>query len=109
AAIAPPATPAGARPAAPRGFDATGFLPCAMIRGQPSRDCRFGVERTARGAAVLDVLGGNGVTRRIIFERGAPVRADGTGELTFERFGELFLIRQGDERFEVPEAVVTGG
>ncbi|WP_372620761.1 SH3 domain-containing protein [Falsiroseomonas sp.] len=117
--VAPP--PAAARPAAAgvpapeqpaaaalRPFDATGLLPCAMVRGQPSRECRFGVERRGAGAAVVDVLGSSGVTRRITFERGAPTGSNSTAELHFERFGELFLIRIGDERFEVPEEVVTG-
>lgn len=109
AAARAPAREAETAPRRTGGFDAVGFLPCAMVRGQPSRECRFGVERAGQGAALLDVLGANGVTRRIVFERGAPVRADGGGPLSVERFGDLFLIRLGDERFEVPEAVVTGG
>jgi superfamily II DNA or RNA helicase len=80
-----------------------------MLRGQPSRECRFGVERRGDGAAVVEVLGSNGVTRRISFEGGVPARSDAAEELRFEKFGALFLIRIGDERFEVPEAVLTGG
>ncbi|HEV7263867.1 MAG TPA: SH3 domain-containing protein [Falsiroseomonas sp.] len=99
-------TPAGATS---RPFDATGLLPCAMVRGLPSRDCRFGIERQGDGAAVLEVLGHNGVTRRITFVRGVPSSSDGPVELTYERFGALFLIRVGEERFEVSEPLVIGG
>lgn len=106
----PGSSPVVAAPeASARRFDATGVLPCAMVRGQTSRECRFGVTRPGHGAAVLEVLGSNGITRRIVFERGAPLRCDGRGEVTFERFGDLFLLRCGEERFEVPEAVVNGG
>jgi hypothetical protein len=104
-----PATAAEAAEAPRRPFDATGFLPCAMVRGQPSRDCRFGVERRGPGAAMVEILGANGATRRITFADGEPRSADTSAALRVEKFGDLFLIRIGDERFEVPEAVVTGG
>lgn len=97
-----------ARPAPPRLFDAMGTLPCAMIPGQPTRDCAYGVLRSAAGLASLQITGMAGLTRWIYFENGVPVRSDGAGGFAVERLGDLFLIRIGGERFEVPLAVVLG-
>jgi hypothetical protein len=58
---------------------------------------------------MVEILGANGATRRITFADGEPRSADTSAALRVEKFGDLFLIRIGDERFEVPEAVVTGG
>jgi hypothetical protein len=105
--------PPGAVPAPPPepepAFDATGTLPCATIPGQTSRDCAFGVLRSAPGAASLRVRGAAGVARWIYFDGDAPVRSDGAGPFAFERLNDLFLIRIGGERYEVPLAVVNGG
>ena len=43
-----------------------------------------------------------------------PVRfdqsqADGDARMTVRREGDLFHIRIGGQRFEIPEAVITGG
>jgi uncharacterized protein YraI len=90
-------------------FDATGKIPCAMVPGQPTRDCAFGVARRAAGAASIRVTGTGGAARWIYFDDGAPVRSDGGGAFIVERLADLFLIRVGNERYEVPLAVVTGG
>jgi hypothetical protein len=94
-----PAQPA--RPVPPRLFDAMGTLPCAMIPGQPTRDCAWGVLRSGGGTASIQVTGMAGLTRWIYVENGVPVRSDGEGTFAVERMGELFLIRVGQERFEL--------
>jgi hypothetical protein len=106
---APPGAVPASAPEPEPAFDATGTIPCATIPGQTSRDCGFGVLRSAPAAASLRVRGAAGVTRWIYFDEGAPVRADGPGPIAFERLNDLFLIRIGGERYEVPLAVVTGG
>ncbi len=90
-------------------FDATGFVPCAAHAGLPLRQCPFGVVRDGPGNAGLWVALGDGAERQILFEGGAPVATSPADTLSFEKAGDLFQIRVGDERFEVPEAVVTGG
>ncbi len=90
-------------------FDATGLVPCAVHAGEPMRQCPFGVVREGPGNAGLWVALGDGVERQLLFEGGAPVATNSTGNMSFEKAGDLYLIRVGDERFEVPEAVVTGG
>jgi hypothetical protein len=95
-------------------FNATGNLPCARSGSQPMAQCRFGVVRRGQGAADVTVSWPDGGSRVIFFERGRPVRydqsqADGDGRLSFAKDGDLFHIRVGAQRFEIPEAVITGG
>ena len=110
-------SPAPQRPAmtedGPKGngirFNATGFVPCAVRASQPMRQCPFGVVREGPGNAGLWVALGGGAERHILFESSVPVVTNSADTLSFEKAGDLFLIRIGDERFEVPDAAITGG
>ena len=90
-------------------FDATGFVPCAADAGQPIRQCPFGVIREGPGNAGIWVALGDGEERQLLFESGSPVTTNSAETLRFEKTGDLFLIRVGNERFEIPDAVVSGG
>jgi Bacterial SH3 domain len=90
-------------------FDATGLVPCATEPGQPTRDCPFGVVRDGPGNAGVWIALGDGRERQILFEAGAPVATDIDAALTFEKAADLFVVRIGDERYEIPGAVVSGG
>ena len=90
-------------------FDATGFVPCAAHPDQPMRQCPFGVIREGPGNAGVWIALGGGEERQILFEGGTPVTTDSPETLSFEKTGDLFVIRVGDERFEIPDAVVSGG
>jgi hypothetical protein len=90
-------------------FDATGLVPCAVELGQPTRDCPFGVVRDGPGNAGVWFALAGGQERQSLFEAGAPVATDIDAAVTFEKEADLFLVRIGDERFEIPEAVVNGG
>jgi uncharacterized protein YraI len=90
-------------------FDATGVVSCAARADQPVRQCPFGVVREGPGNAGLWVALGDGIERHIVFEGGMPVATNLADTLSFEKAGDLLLIRVRDERFEVPESVVTGG
>jgi Bacterial SH3 domain len=90
-------------------FDATGTVPCATAAGQPTRPCPFGVIREGPGNAGVWIALGGGAERHILFEGGVPVAADSTATLGYDKNGDLYLVRVGDERFEIPEGVVYGG
>jgi len=90
-------------------FDATGFVPCSASAGKPMRQCPFGVIREGPGNAGIWIAVGDGEERQILFEGGSPVAKGSAETLRFEKTGDLFLIRVGDERFEIPEAAVSGG
>jgi hypothetical protein len=106
--------PSGDARVAGTNFNATGNLPCARAASQPMAQCRFGVVRRGQGAADVTVFWPDGGSRVLFFEGGRPVRfdqsqADGNARLTSSKQGDLFTVRVGSQRFEIPEAVITGG
>jgi hypothetical protein len=109
------AAPAGGDAVVPgTNFSATGSIPCAREAGQPMANCRFGVARSGSGSARVTVFWPDGGNRIISFEKGIPAsfdqsQADGDARLSFNRNADLFLITIGAQRFEIPDAVVSGG
>lgn len=95
------------------GFNATGAIPCSMGNGQPTSDCAFGVVRRGSGDADVQVTLSDGSTRFIYFQNGEAVgydRSQGNfGEFRATKESDLYIIRIGNERYEIPEAVVYGG
>ena len=73
------------------------------------RPCPFGVVRDGPGNAGVWIALGNGEERQILFEAGAPVATNRDAALTSERLGDLTLVRIGEERYEIPDALVNGG
>ena len=95
-------------------FDATGNLPCAQSAGQPMMQCEFGVARAGGGYATVVIKQPGGRARAIFFRMGKPLgadtsEADGHSKFRVTKENDLHLIRIGDERYEIPDAVVLGG
>jgi hypothetical protein len=95
-------------------FDATGSVPCALNKGQPMTQCKFGVARAGGGYATVVIHRTAEKTRSIFFRMGKPIGADGSEAEGFGKFSakkqkDLNLIGVGDERYEIPDAVVLGG
>lgn len=95
-------------------FDATGEIPSAGSPGQPMGSCAFGVARGGGGYATVVIQKAGGGSRAIYSRLGIPVGADGSQadgypELSATQEADLHLIRVGDERYEIPDAVVLGG
>ncbi len=95
-------------------FDASGQIPCAHYAGQPMTECDFGVARAGGGYATVIVTGPDGRRRAIFFRNGVAIgadtsEADGYGEFRAEKEADLNLIRVGNERYEIPDAVILGG
>lgn len=109
--------PSASAPAAAskgRGFDATGKLPCAAHKGQPMGQCDFAVSRTPNGGASVVITHADGQKRTIHFVGGKATGADVTQAdhglpFSAQREEDLNLIRVGEERYEIPDAVVWGG
>jgi len=95
-------------------FDATGSILCAQHLGQPTGQCEFGVARAGGGYATVVVNRPDGRQRAIFFRMGRAIgadtsQADGNPEFRATKDGDLNLIRIGDEHYEIPDAVVSGG
>ncbi|MEY2853233.1 MAG: hypothetical protein RL030_365 [Pseudomonadota bacterium] len=95
-------------------FDSTGKVPCAQHQGQPMGQCDFGVKRTGNGSATVVVTQPGGLKRTITFVGGRATGTDaartGSGAaFSAQRDGDLNVIHVGDERYEIPDAAVSGG
>ena len=95
-------------------FDATGNIPCAQSAGKPMEQCGFGVARAGGGYATVVVKKPDGRQRAIFFRMGRAIgadtsQADGNPPFRASRKSDLNLIRIGNERYEIPDAVILGG
>jgi len=94
-------------------FNATGSIPCARAAGQPMAACEFGVVREGNGNGAITVFWPDGGNRVIFFEMNAPSsydqsEADGGAEMTVEQNADLFMVKIGGQRFEIPDIVMAG-
>jgi hypothetical protein len=96
------------------GFHATGNLPCTTGGGQPTTSCAFGVWREGQGNGTVEVTKPDGQKRTIVFSKGRATgydasQADKGAAFKTSRQGDLTIIHIGDERYEIPDAVISGG
>lgn len=92
-------------------YHATATVPCLLPYQPGVKSCDAGVIRRGRdGTATFEAIGRDGVQRRILFVQGKPVTADAMAALTFSRRDDLTTVRIGDdERYDIPDAFLTGG
>lgn len=94
-------------------YNATGNIPCSMGGGQPTTSCRFGVVREGNGNGMVTVTKPDGRTRTIVFENGKATGYDQSqadrGRFSASKQSDLNIIRIGQERYEIPDAVIFGG
>ena len=94
-------------------YHATGKVPCSMGEGQLTTYCSYGVIREGNGSGMVTITKSNGSTRTIFFEDGKATGYDrsqaDTGEFISTKDSDLFIIHIGQERYEIPEAVIFGG
>jgi hypothetical protein len=94
-------------------FHATGQIPCSMGKGQPTGACAFGVKREGNGSAMVTITKVDGAKRVIFFKKGRAIGSDqsqaDSGEFRAKKEGDLNIIHIGDERYDIPDAVVLGG
>jgi heat shock protein HslJ len=95
-------------------FDARGRVPCAQSAGQPMTLCNFQVARAGGGYATVVVTLPDGRSRNLYFRMGIAIgagtsEADNPGAFSTWRESDLTFIRVGNERYEIPDAVILGG
>jgi hypothetical protein len=95
------------------GFHATGNIPCSMSKGQLTGSCAFGVQREGQGSGRVTVTKTDGSKRVIFFYKGHATGYDQSqadpGEFRATQESGLTIIHIGDERYEIPGAVIFGG
>ena len=113
-ALAPtPASQDALLPGTP--FHASGKIACLpyieQFRGKKTQQCEaFVIRRGFDGTATVEIPQENSVPRRILFVKGKPVAADSSDPVTFTRQGDVTTVKLGEaERYEIPDALVTGG
>jgi len=92
-------------------FHATAEVPCQTLGGAAGASCKAGVVRRGRdGTATVEMRSANGRVRNVLFVKGQPVASDSAQPMASSRQGDVTTVRFGsDERYDVPDALVTGG
>jgi hypothetical protein len=94
-------------------YHATGNISCSMGSGK-TQSCPFGVIRQGyKGDGTVVVTTPNGNKRSIIFKKGKAISYDQSktkaGKFSASRQGDMNLITIGQEKYEIPDAVIFGG
>jgi hypothetical protein len=92
-------------------FDENGKIRCTEYAGEPMRECEFGVARAGDGYATVVITKPDGDPRIIFFRLGQAIgvntsQAEGYPEFSAKKKDKVSVIRVGDERYEVPDAVI---
>jgi hypothetical protein len=92
-------------------FHATADVPCQTLGSATGASCKAGVVRRGRdGTTTVEMRSANGSVRNVLFVKGQPVASDSAQPMTSSHQGDVFTVRFGsDERYDVPDALVTGG
>jgi hypothetical protein len=93
-------------------YHATAKIKCVPAYETATKDCDAAVIRRGHdGTATLEVVGA-AESRSILFVKGRPVASNASRieVLSSERQGDVTVVKLGDsERYEVPDALLTGG
>lgn len=92
-------------------FHASAKIACVPPFDAKTKECEaFVIRRGFDGTATVEVRWGDGLKRRILFVKGRVVAADSPETFAVERNGDVSVVRLGsEERFEIPDALVSGG
>jgi hypothetical protein len=92
-------------------FHASAVVPCQTPGAEAGAACQASVTRRGRdGTATVELRGANGLVRNVLFVKGRPVASDSAQTMSSSRQGDLVTVRVGgDERYDVPDALLTGG
>ena len=92
-------------------FHASAKIACTVPYDAKTKECEaFVIRRGFDGTATVEVRWGEGLKRRILFVKGKAVAADSPEMLMEMRTGDVSIVSFGsDERYEIPDALVSGG
>ena len=93
-------------------YHATTEIPCSMPGARPA-SCFAGVTRQGGGSGAVTVTKPDGRTRTIFFEKGRATGYDQSqadpGRFSASRKGDATIVRIGQERYEIFDAMLFGG
>ena len=92
-------------------FHASADVPCQTLGAEAGASCKAFVTRRGRdGTATVEMRSASGLVRTVLFVKGQPVASDSAQPMTASRQGDRITVRFGsDERYDVPDALLTGG
>ena len=94
-------------------YHATGNIQSFFNGGKSATSCPFGVIREGNGSGMVTITKPDGSTRTIFFKNGKATGYDQSqadmGKFSSKKEGYLYIIDIGQERYEIPEAVIFGG
>jgi hypothetical protein len=95
-------------------YHASGTVSCSIHMAPKVSECKaFVIRRDAEATATVELrwpLGSGEALRRILIVQGKAICADSPDPISQSHDGDRYTIRIGtDERFEFPDAFVTGG
>lgn len=104
-----PASKDAVLPGAP--YHASAVVPCRQAGDALNSECQaYVIRRSFDGTATLEIRRADGVLRRLLFVKGVPVSSDATADISVSKSGDRNIVHIGnDERFEFPDALITGG
>jgi len=92
-------------------FHASGNMACTRADNPQLKRCDgYVIRRGYDGTATLEVRWADGLKRSVLFTKLQPVASDSVNPMTYTRTGDVIAVNIGkDERFEVPDVLLTGG
>ncbi len=91
-------------------YHATAQVNCVPPYATAPTTCDAGViRRGSDGTATVVFIGKNNLVRRVLFVQGKPTAADGVDPVSSAKQGDVTTVKVGDERYDVPDAFLTGG
>jgi len=96
-------------------FHASAKVSCVpyieKFKDKKQQECQaFVIRRGFDGTATVEIPQENSVNRRILFVKGKPVASDSSDPMIFTRKDDITIVTfDTDERYEIPDALITGG
>jgi hypothetical protein len=92
-------------------FHASAQITCVPFLETKPRQCdAFVIRRGHDGTATVEIAQPNSGKRLILFVQGKPIASDSQDALSFSRQGDVTVVKLGaDERYDIPDALVSGG
>ena len=92
-------------------FHATAQLRCKPPHAAAEAQCDAGVVRRGRdGTATVEIRGPNQLFRQILFVKGQPAASNTAQPMSAKRDGDTTVVDiGGQERYDIPDALLTGG